>query len=65
MLSKFRQTPRKTTARRWLFQVHFYAGIIAGLLWTIVGLSGSVIVFVPELRRLEALPSGTPWRKDA
>ncbi len=39
--------------RRWIFNIHFYAGLIAGLLWVVIGLTGSVIVFVPELRRLE------------
>ncbi|OFW42426.1 MAG: hypothetical protein A3J28_04760 [Acidobacteria bacterium RIFCSPLOWO2_12_FULL_60_22] len=50
----FWQAPRKTAARRWIFNIHFYGGLIAGLLWLVVGLTGSVIVFVPELRRLEA-----------
>ena len=53
MRASFWQNPRKTSVRRWLFQIHFYAGVIAGIVWTIVGLSGSAIVFVPELRRLE------------
>jgi uncharacterized iron-regulated membrane protein len=60
----FWTSPRKTRARWWIFQIHFYAGLIAGLLWTVVGLTGSVIVFVPELRRVEVpgwtrvLPAG-------
>ena len=49
----FWREPQKTVARRWIFDIHFYAGLIAGLLWLVVGLTGSVIVFVPELRRLE------------
>ncbi len=53
MLLRFWQDPRKTAVRRWLFQIHFYAGLLAGILWTVVGLTGSAIVFVPELRRLE------------
>ncbi|MGA3238141.1 MAG: PepSY-associated TM helix domain-containing protein [Bryobacteraceae bacterium] len=52
-IRKFWQTPRKTAARWWILQIHFYAGMIAGLLWTVVGVTGSAIVFVPELRRLE------------
>jgi uncharacterized iron-regulated membrane protein len=52
-MSSFWETPRKTVFRKWIFQIHFYAGLIAGLLWTVVGLTGSALVFVPELRRLE------------
>jgi len=49
--------PRKTTLRRWSFYVHFYAGIVAGLLFSIVGITGSVLVYVPELRVAE-VPGG-------
>jgi uncharacterized iron-regulated membrane protein len=49
----FWSTPRKTTLRRWAFQVHFYMGLILGLVWTVIGVTGSLIVFVPEMRRLE------------
>ncbi len=45
--------PRKTSLRRWSFYVHFYAGLIAGLLFTVVGITGSILVFIPELRVLE------------
>src|SRR5581483_2523871 len=51
--ASFWQSPYKTTVRRWIFQIHFYAGLIAGLVWAVTGITGSVIVFVPELRRLE------------
>jgi uncharacterized iron-regulated membrane protein len=50
----FWNNPRKTSLRWWSFYVHFYAGLIAGLLFTVVGITGSVLVFVPELRVLEA-----------
>jgi uncharacterized iron-regulated membrane protein len=49
----FWNTPRKTVIRRWSFWIHFYAGLIAGLLFAVVGITGSFIVFVPELRVLE------------
>jgi uncharacterized iron-regulated membrane protein len=49
----FWASPRKTKFRKWMFQIHFYLGLILGLLWTVIGLTGSLIVFVPELRRLE------------
>jgi uncharacterized iron-regulated membrane protein len=52
-MSSFWQTPRKTAFRKLMFEIHFYAGLTAGLLWTVVGVTGSAIVFVPELRRLE------------
>ena len=57
----FWHSPRKTSVRRWIFYVHFYAGLIAGLLFAVVGITGSVIVFVPELRRLE-VPGATNVR---
>jgi uncharacterized iron-regulated membrane protein len=57
----FWTAPRKTWARRWFWQIHFWTGLIAGLLWTVVGLTGSLLVFIPELRRVEV--SG--WTKVA
>jgi len=52
-MSSFWLAPRKTRARWWFWQIHFWMGLAAGLLWTIVGLTGSLLVFIPELRRLE------------
>jgi len=49
----FWTSPRKTSLRRWSFYVHFYAGLIAGILFSVVGITGSILVFVPELRVLE------------
>jgi uncharacterized iron-regulated membrane protein len=49
----FWTSPRKTSLRRWSFYIHFYAGLIAGILFSVVGITGSVLVFVPELRVLE------------
>lgn len=49
----FWTSPRKTRLRWWIFYIHFFAGLIAGLLFSIVGITGSAIVFVPELRVLE------------
>jgi uncharacterized iron-regulated membrane protein len=62
----FWTSPRKTSLRRWSFYVHFYAGLIAGILFSVVGITGSVLVFVPELRVLEVpghavvRPTGQP-----
>jgi uncharacterized iron-regulated membrane protein len=54
MKGRFWTDPRKTRLRKWIFYIHFYAGLIAGLLFTVVGITGSAIVFVPELRVMEA-----------
>jgi uncharacterized iron-regulated membrane protein len=51
--TSFWREPRKTVFRRWVFNIHFYAGLISGLLWTVVGITGAIIVFVPEIRRTE------------
>jgi uncharacterized iron-regulated membrane protein len=45
--------PRKTALRRWFFYVHFYASLIAGMLFAVVGVTGSILVYIPELRVLE------------
>lgn len=53
MPSLFWTTPRQTRARWWFWQVHFWVGLVSGLLWVVVGLTGSLLVFIPEFRRLE------------
>ncbi len=64
--ASFLTKPRETRFRFWSFQIHFYVGLIAGLLWLVVGLTGSLLVFIPELRRLEVpgwtkvQPTGAP-----
>jgi uncharacterized iron-regulated membrane protein len=66
MKSSFWISPRKTRTRWWLWQIHFWTGLVAGLLWTVVGLTGSLLVFIPELRRIEVpgwtrvVPAGKP-----
>ncbi len=49
----FWTSPRNTALRRWSFYIHFYAGLIAGILLSVVEATGSLLVFVPELRVLE------------
>jgi len=49
----FWTSPRNTALRRWSFYVHFYTGLVAGIVFSVVGLTGSILVFVPELRVLE------------
>ncbi|HZY62867.1 MAG TPA: PepSY-associated TM helix domain-containing protein [Edaphobacter sp.] len=42
-------TPRQTLARRVMFQFHLWCGVIVGLYVALIGLSGSALVFRPEL----------------
>src|SRR5215831_14859369 len=44
--------PRASRLRLWLFNVHLYTGLALGILLTLVGLSGSLIVYKPETERL-------------
>ncbi len=66
MGSGYWKSPRRTRVRRWFWQIHFWSGLLAGLLWTVVGLTGSLLVFIPELRRVEVpgwtkvAPTGHP-----
>ena len=41
--------PRRSALRRLLFQVHLWIGLAIGLVVSIVGLTGSILVFKPEL----------------
>ncbi len=40
------------STRRFLVVVHLYLGIVLGLFFSVLGLSGSVLVFYPEIDRL-------------
>jgi uncharacterized iron-regulated membrane protein len=44
--------PRKTWVRQALFQVHLWSGITVGLIATVVGLTGSAIVYKDALDRM-------------
>ena len=44
--------PRASRLRLWLFNVHLYTGLALGILVTVVGLTGSLIVYKPETERL-------------
>jgi uncharacterized iron-regulated membrane protein len=44
--------PRRTWLRRALFQVHLWSGISVGLIATVVGLTGSAIVYKDALDRI-------------
>jgi uncharacterized iron-regulated membrane protein len=44
--------PRKTWLRRALFQVHLWSGIAVGVIATVVGVSGSAIVYKDSIDRI-------------
>ena len=48
----FIDKPRRSTVRRWLFQIHLWLGLIVGPVVGIVALTGAVVVFRYELNRL-------------
>jgi uncharacterized iron-regulated membrane protein len=58
--------PGTVAARRWLFQAHLWVGLAAGLVISILGLSGSMIVFRQEIYRrantplMRVEPTGAP-----
>ncbi len=43
------QQPRRSPARRVLFQVHLWLGVLLGIYTVVVGLTGSALVFRPEI----------------
>lgn len=51
-LATFWHQPRKTWLRRAFFQVHLWSGIGVGLIATVVGVSGSAIVYKDSLDRI-------------
>jgi uncharacterized iron-regulated membrane protein len=57
-VSRFWQTPHRVRLRRVIFTVHLWTGVGAGVGLVVVSLSGSLIVFKPELQRA-LLPRGT------
>ncbi len=48
----FIASPRKSTARRWLFLIHLWLGLIIGPVVGVVCLTGAVVVFRYELNRM-------------
>ncbi len=48
----FIDKPRRSTSRKWLFQVHLWLGLILGPIVGIVGLTGAIVVFRYELNRV-------------
>lgn len=46
--------PRESRVRLWMFNIHLYTGLALTVLTTVIGISGSVIVYKPEMERLSA-----------
>jgi uncharacterized iron-regulated membrane protein len=42
--------PRSLAVRNWIFQIHLYAGLLVALYAIVIGISGSAVVFRPEMR---------------
>ena len=52
--------PQQLAVRRLNFQVHLWVGIILTLYMIVIGVTGSILVFRPELERLCGLK---PWQR--
>jgi uncharacterized iron-regulated membrane protein len=58
MLTTFVRRPQRLWARRMLFQIHLWAGILLSLYLAVIGLTGSLLVFEDEFTALlHPLPS--------
>ena len=51
-LGRFWHNPRASRCRLWIFNIHLYCGLALSIVITIVGLTGSLIVYKPETERL-------------
>jgi uncharacterized iron-regulated membrane protein len=59
-LQRYLRRPQQLFARRLNFQVHLWVGIILTLYFVVIGVTGSILVFRPELERLCGLK---PWQE--
>ena len=57
----FWSSPRSSSFRLWVFRIHLVAGLAAGALLLVLGLSGALLVYAPELE-LGASPADGPVR---
>jgi uncharacterized iron-regulated membrane protein len=63
MATSFRRLwfePRRSSFRHWIFLVHQWAGVGVGLYFAMMGLTGSISVFLPELRNALVAPVSAP-----
>jgi uncharacterized iron-regulated membrane protein len=58
-LQRYFRRPQQLGVRRLNFQVHLWVGIILTLYMVVIGVTGSILVFRPELERLGGLK---PWQ---
>lgn len=65
MLRTFLEQPNRLRARAWLVQVHMWVGLLFGVYMAAIGLTGSALVFRPEVeqRLIDRSPSGSTPRK--
>jgi uncharacterized iron-regulated membrane protein len=59
-LHRYFHRPQQLAIRRLNFQVHLWIGIVLTLYMIVIGVSGSILVFRPELERLCGLK---PWQQ--
>jgi uncharacterized iron-regulated membrane protein len=60
LFERYYRRPQQVGLRRLNFQVHLWAGIVVTLYLIVIGVSGSVLVFRPEIERLFGL---RPWQR--
>jgi uncharacterized iron-regulated membrane protein len=60
LLQRYFRRPQTLLLRRIVFQIHLWIGIIVGLYMAMMGITGSVLVFRPEL---DALRFPQEWRE--
>ena len=59
VLRTFITSPRRASLRWWLFYTHLITGVLFGLYFVVIGITGSIIVFEPEISRA-TMPSPRP-----
>jgi uncharacterized iron-regulated membrane protein len=59
LLQRYFRRPQQVFVRRLNFQVHLWVGIVLTLYMMVIGVTGSILVFRPELERVSGLK---PWQ---